>query len=208
MMLARLLIHTAGKGMGMESIRQKLWLYGVLAGIGLVSGVLALVCSPMAHVVWARMILAVALVASVLAAGLWIREYKRLELARLIIENQILHIRPAVITDGTGATARPGDAQAMEVYVSYFGILLDSRIIKYNQEGILLLGVEIGPDSISLTYGTGKWVQTVRLLHAALSGGELGRIVDRFRFEAGVTPVVTSSPAGGAEATKGSSPML
>ncbi len=61
----------------------------------------------------------------------------------------------------------------MEVFVSYFGILLDSKIIKFNQDGILLKAVEIGRDFISLTYGKGKQIRNTRLFHAEISSGEL-----------------------------------
>lgn len=93
-----------------------------------------------------------------------------------------MHIRTAVVSDG---------ADDIEVFVSYFGILLDSRVIKFNQEGTFLKAVEIGRDYISLTYGTDKRVQSTRLLHAAIDDKEVDRIAEKFRHETGIVPVIT-----------------
>lgn len=93
-----------------------------------------------------------------------------------------MHIRAAVISDGV---------DDIDVFVSYFGILLESRVIKFNQEGTFLKAVEIGPDYISLTYGTDKRVQSTRLLHAAIDDEEVERIAERFRHETGIVPVIT-----------------
>lgn len=136
------------------------------------------------------MLLPVSALASGCMACLWVREYRKLKTARLIVENEILHIRPVVISSNAGDTANAGDVKNIEVFVSYFGILFDSKIIKFNQNGILLKAVEIGRDFISLSYGTDKRVQNTRLLRAAISSGELEKIVERFRYETGIVPVI------------------
>jgi hypothetical protein len=136
------------------------------------------------------MIFTIPVAASGLPAGLWMQEYKKLKTARLIVENQILHIRPAVISSRAGDGTKPEDVKNIEVFVSYFGILLDSKIIKFNQDGIRLKAVEIGCDFISLTYGTNKRVQNTRLLRAAIDTGELEKIVEQFRYETGIEPVI------------------
>ncbi len=121
-----------------------------------------------------------------IAAGFWAREYQKLKTARLIVENQILCIRPAVIS-GEGEAAHH---KSIDVYISYFGILLSTDIVKFNQDSIRLTAVEIGRDFISLTYGAGGRVRTTRLLRAAIPREELADIVERFRFETGVTPEI------------------
>ncbi|MGI5835755.1 MAG: hypothetical protein ACOX87_04580 [Chloroflexota bacterium] len=80
-------------------------------------------------------------------------------------------------------------AESYDVFVSYFGILLGSRIVRFNQDGIFLKGVKIGRDSISLTYGTDKGTRITRFLHPEISQGELERIAERFRYETGIVPV-------------------
>ena len=77
-----------------------------------------------------------------------------------------------------------------EYIAAYFGILLDSKIIKFNQDGIRLKAVEIGCDFISLTYGTDKQVQNTRLLREAIDRGELKGIAEKFRYETGIVPVI------------------
>jgi len=125
-------------------------------------------------------------------ASLTIWAYKRLKMAQLIVENQILHIYPAVIAlnDHT-EKASESPLEAIEVYVSCFGILLDSKIIKFNQDDIRLRTVKIGRNFISLTYGSAKKVQNARLLHAGIESGELAEIMEKFRYEAGIIPIIT-----------------
>lgn len=119
-----------------------------------------------------------------------IQEYKKLRMAKVIIENQILHIMSAyfLITDsGERAQSLP---DRIEIFVSNFGIILDSKIVKFNQGGEQLKAVEIGRDYISLTYGTCKQTQTIRLLHAEIDSAELKKITERFRFETGIIPKI------------------
>ena len=72
--------------------------------------------------------------------------------------------------------------------VSYFGILLGEKIIKFNQDGIRLRTVEIGADFISFTYGTEKRTQNIRLLRPAIDPATLEQISEKFRYETGITP--------------------
>lgn len=122
-------------------------------------------------------------------AGLVGWEYSRLKVAGLIIENQILHIQPAVIEE-SGKDAMGSTVESMEVFVSCFGILLDSRIIKFNQVGIRLLMVEIGQDFISIRYGRGKKKHMITLLCEIFAETELAEITRRFRYETGITPTI------------------
>lgn len=103
--------------------------------------------------------------------------------AQLIIENQIMHIQPAIFKD-------QGDS--FEVFVSCFGILLASKIIKFNQENIRLKSVELGQDFISLTYGNERRTQYTKLLHEKISTDMLNEIARRFSYETGIVPVITN----------------
>lgn len=115
------------------------------------------------------------------------RECKKSQTARLIVNNSILHICVAT----TGGGDRPGENEKMEIYISYFGILLDSRIIKYNQECIFLKDVSIEKDFIILSYGTDNWLQKIQILHGTMSNEELNKVAQRFRDETGILPVIT-----------------
>jgi len=76
------------------------------------------------------------------------------------------------------------------VIVSYFGILLGGKIIKFNQGGIRLRALEIGAVFISLTYGTEKRTQNIRLLRPVINPAELDKIAEKFRYETGSTPAL------------------
>lgn len=117
---------------------------------------------------------------------------KRIADARLIIENQILHIQPAIIYRQGGKKAGHFSCDSIEVFVSCFGILLESKIIKFNQDGIRLKGVELSRDFIYLTYGTTKKLQSIKLLHAAIDESQLAEISRKFRYETGVEAMIQS----------------
>lgn len=174
----------------MKAIRQRTYILALAAGIGMVVSALILACSRLAAEVQTQMLLIVSLPASACMAALWAREHRKLKVAQLIVENQMLSIRTATICDNAGDSPGPGDTEGIEAFVSCFGILLDSRVIKFNQEGIFLKTVEIGSDSISFTYGTNKYVQRTRLLHAAIDDKEVERTAERFRHETGIIPVI------------------
>lgn len=127
---------------------------------------------------------------SVLAAGLAIRESGRFKAARLILENRILHILPAVI-DHAGKDDADLLSESIEVFVSCFGILMGAKIVKFNQEGIRLKTVEIGLDYISLEYGTTTYTRKIRLLYDRPDNGRLADITEKFRYETGITPTIT-----------------
>lgn len=121
---------------------------------------------------------------------LYVNVNQRLKAARLIVENQILHIQSAVIQEHIGEKRFPRPHDSVEVFVSCFGILLDSKIIKFNQEGIQLKTVELGRDFICLTYGTNQKECSTKLLQGKISDGELAEISRRFLYETGITPTI------------------
>ena len=89
---------------------------------------------------------------------------KKLKDAQLIIENQILHIQPAVLRDpGKKEIDGAQPFETIEMFISGFGILLGFKVIKFNQDGIKLKAVEIGRDFISIDYGTDQEVRNIRL---------------------------------------------
>lgn len=174
----------------MKAIRRRKAVFAVFTGFGFVISIIIFYCGIFVPEIQTRMLLTVSVLASGWMAGLWIREHRKSEAAQLIVENKILHIRPAVISDGAGDDAEPEDTENIDVFVSYFGILLGSKIIKFNQDGISLIAVEIGPDFISFTYGREKRMQNTRLLRPRIDSGELERIVERLRYETGIVPMI------------------
>lgn len=127
-------------------------------------------------------------VIAVYAAGLAFRQSLRLKAAQLITDNQILHINAAEILEvGTGSLDAGED---IEVFISCFGILLNDKIIKFNQEGIQLKSVEIDRVHILLTFGSSKRTRKIRLLYEKMDDEEMMRIVEKFRYETGIVPEI------------------
>lgn len=175
----------------LKAIRRRVCCLIVATGSGFLVSLLMLMPDGVVPVFQAKMFLGVAICATLFLAGLSMREYKKLKMAELIIENQILHIRPAIINAGVCGLGGISSAGGMEVFISCFGILLDSQIIKFNLDGIYLKGVEIGREYMCLIYGTKFSTQKTRILHGALDSEKLSSIVEEFRFETGIVPVVT-----------------
>ncbi|MBU7006566.1 hypothetical protein [Phosphitispora fastidiosa] len=181
----------------MKAIRRRNIAFAAFTGFGILLGVMLLVFGGATSELQAQIFLTSVMIASAISAGFWIRECRKMKIARLIAENPILHIRTAVVSDIPGEAAQPEDIENedienIEVFVSYFGILLDTKIIKFNQDGIRLKAVEIGDDFISFTYGTEKWMQNTRLLRAPIDPATMDEISERFRYETGITPTFVS----------------
>lgn len=134
----------------------------------------------------------VALTAGLIAAFLFFTMRKKLTAARLIVENQILHIQPAVecVRDST-KESEAESCETVEMFVSCFGILLGSKVIKFNQEDIRLKAVEIGRDYLSLDYGRDTDISNIRLIHSRPDSAVLADIIEKFRYETGITPTIT-----------------
>lgn len=182
-------LSPAGKGgVRLKAIKRKNFLLAALTCFGILTGVMLLVFGGGVSEIRAQIPLASVMIASAVAAGFWLRGLSKLKIARLIVENPILHIRTAVISDLSDEAAQQSEPENTEVIVSYFGILLDEKVIKFNQDGIRIRAVEIGADFISFTYGTEKRTQNIRLLRPAINPEELDKIAEKFRYETGITP--------------------
>lgn len=134
----------------------------------------------------------VALLAGLIVTFLFFTMNQRLTTARLIVENQILHIQPAVLRERDSVKESEAEScETVEMFVSCFGILLGSKIIKFNQEGIQLKAVEIGRDYLSLDYGRDRDIRSIKLIHSRPGNPGLERIIEKFRYETGITPTIT-----------------
>ena len=140
---------------------------------------------------WAAYALVIS-AAGLAALYLYIPARKKLLSAQLIVENTILHIEPAVL-HGRDEKAEDNPCETVGMYVSVFGILLGGEIITWGQDGgrdDRLKAVEIGRDYLSIDYGTKGEVQNIRLLYARPDSDSLAGIVEKFRYETGIVPVV------------------
>ena len=174
----------------MRAIRKRCFIYTAFTGFFMLTGVMLLVFGEAASEIRAQILLVSVIIAGGTAAGFWIRELGKLKIACLIAENPILHIRTAVISDLSGEAAQPEEPESTEVFISYFGILLDAQIIKFNQDGIRLRAVEIGRDFISFTYSMEKRTRNIRLLRPAIDPAAMEEICERFRYETGIAPTL------------------
>ena len=112
---------------------------------------------------------------------------KKLTAAQAIIDSTIIYIQPAVLRGDNGKNI----SETVDMYISCFGILLGTKIIKFNQRNIWLRNVEIGRDYISFYYGArNDELQNIRLLYSRPGGDELAGIIEKFRKETGIVPVI------------------
>ena len=185
----------------MKDIKKSLYLYAGIFTLLMIAS-LTLLIAGTGHL--NRLWLFLPLSLSVPAAVLVIWEYRKLKTAKLIIENKILYIQPMAMGDlgwecgssgridkdlGKDAAGLP--AESIEVFVSCFGILLGPKIIKFNQEGIRLKAVDIGRDYLSLDYGRDTDLRNIRLIHSRPDSAVLADIIEKFRYESGITPTIT-----------------
>jgi len=118
---------------------------------------------------------------------------KNLSSAQVITDSAIIYIQPAILRGQTEPDIEEAEKlrEDFGIYVSIFGILLGDKIIMFNHNGIRLRKVEIGRDYISIDYGArDDALQNVRLLYSRPGGNELADIIEKFRYETGVVPVV------------------
>lgn len=176
----------------MKAIRQRVRFFSIATGLGVLTSGFIFFEDTTRHQLYKDPLLVVAILMTVCLLVFLLGANRKLKTARLIIENQILHIQSAKIDAGTcGEIDTTLHIGGIEVFVSCFGILLDSQVIKFNLDGIQPKAVEIGRQFICLTYGRGEQIRKIRILHEAIGNQELQSIVERFRYETGVVAVIT-----------------
>jgi len=171
----------------LSTIRHRLSILTALSGSGLLISFAFFAGYSPIYEINRNSIVVFSFLTTVLLLGLSFREYRKYIFARLIIDNRIIHIEAAE------TEPESQKKKCFEIFVSCFGILLCSRIIKFNVEGIRLEKVEIGYDYILLDYGKGDKCETIRLLHGNINSPELQDIIEKFRRETGVIPEVKRS---------------
>lgn len=127
--------------------------------------------------------------ASVAFFMLLIRQNRLLFDAGLIRDNPILSVPSAVVYTSNGHEKR--DVQ--ESIVSTFGILIGSRIYKWNCDGmcgVRLRAIEIDRARIYLTFGDGGETMRVELLHGITDEQAVMDVKQKLWRETGVTAVI------------------
>jgi len=175
----------------LKAIRKRVCSLAIAVGLSVLASILVYFQAAMLWPLFIEGPLLLAIFVTMLLMGFLIREFRKLKTARLIMENIILYIQTAQIdasnhVENSIILSEGG----LEVFISCFGILLDSKVIKFNLDGIYLKAVEIGGEFIYLTYGTDMQMQRMRILHGAIPNQELQDIVKRFRYETGIVPVI------------------
>lgn len=175
----------------MEAIKRRLYLYAGACLFGTAASILCFISTDR-NGPTGRLPLLLLILVSILAAFLSVREGKRLSAASLIVENQILYLASAAFQKCH--TGKP--EKNVEAYISCFGLLLNSEIIKFNQEGIRLKAVEIGRSRLSLDYGSDTMTRRIRLCYAGVANDRLEDMIERFRYETGILPVLKERVSG------------
>lgn len=166
----------------MERIKQKLRFYIVLITMSF-AFLITLYARRFAYSkIDTRVIFALLLLTVFILLTLFLLEYRRYRFALLIIENKIFDIQAVKENSFTD--------NSNEFIISCFGILLGTKIIRFNVEGIQLKEIEISGKAISITYEKDKEVKNIRLLHDTIEKSKIKEIAEKFQFETGINPLI------------------
>lgn len=175
----------------MKTIQQRLAILAALSSIGLLVSILLFVKSTLTFQLYLNSFVVFVFPLSILLLVLSIGQYKKYIYAKLIIENKIINFQAAKIEQKSEKTSIDTiSIWDMEIFISCFGILFGSKVIKFNSEGISLEEVEIGHDFVSIVYAKGEIKKTIKLIHGLLGKSDIEKIVNRFHYETGIIPVV------------------
>lgn len=133
------------------------------------------------------------LIIFIVLAGLGIRQFKLYRIAKLILENQILFIQTAKMKklklkrlDDKFSVIDSG------VYISCFGILIDSKVIRYNIDNIKLKEIEIDDKYLYITFGNPINDNSISILYGKMGKEELQSFMKKFNYETGIIPKIKS----------------
>lgn len=127
-----------------------------------------------------NLIFVLLLLIAVILISMFILEYKKYNVAKLIKENEIFSIEAVKKEDNS--------KDSIEFIISCFGILLGQKVIMFNADGIGLKDVSITKDNIIIKYGKGDQTESISLLYKTMESEKLNEIVERFNYETGITP--------------------
>lgn len=176
----------------MKAIKQRLGLFAGAGSLGLVASSLLLFREEIIGPINFDPALILSLLFSGLMFCLLFRENSRYRAAKLITENKLMHIQTAKIEERISDTGC-SHIDGIEVIVSCFGILLDSKVIQFNMNGIDLKGVEIGRESICFSYNTSGKDRSIQILHGELGNREIQSFTEKFTYETGIEPIMVKA---------------
>lgn len=174
----------------MNVIKKRTYILAFLTLFALAISIVISIFSSIIFEIQMKIILAITSWTSVLLAVLCISEFSKLRTAKLINENKILHIYPIISCDNYDDELRIEKVKGIEVLISYFGILMGSTIIKFNQDNICLKAVEISKSFISITYGKDKQLKNTRINYYPIGIQEVEEIVKKIQYETGIKPTI------------------
>ena len=172
----------------MDVLRKKNIIYITFALLGLLSVILLMFLINVKEKFTEQIIIIISILVIIILVRLFIYKYEKLKVAELIVENSILKLNTYVIRDISNGTGE-NKAETTELYISYFGILFENRIIRFNQKGIQLKFAEIGPDYFSFTYGKGKQLENIKFVRPFIERAVLDDFSKRLYYETGIKPV-------------------
>lgn len=119
---------------------------------------------------------------AILLLFLLVNQCRIYEDAKLVVENTIIKILSVDFKENCD--------ENIEILISCFGILIDSKVIKYNVGNINLISFEINGDYICISYGSKKKIQKTCILHGFISHEEKMKISKQLHYETGILPVI------------------
>lgn len=118
-----------------------------------------------------------------------IHKYGKLKAIELIVENSILKLNTHIVKD-ISQEVKLNRVETTDLYISYFGILFEDRIVRFNQKGIQLKSVEIGPDYFSFTYGKGKQLENIKFIRPFIEPAVIEDFSKSIYFETGIQTIL------------------
>jgi len=172
----------------LKNIQKAMLMYFASAMLTAIAGALIVFCIPCCAPI-SFLPLALFLAACVLV-GLGVWKTMLLRAARLITENELFQISPVMLA---GADGNPVSDSETKIVVSCFGVLFNSRVVRFNRKENRLWCVEIGRDFLKLVYGTQENQKQMTLLHKPISPDTANRLAERFRVETGAETIFPDS---------------
>lgn len=175
---------------GLKTIRKRIIVFGAGTGVCFIIFLWLLFQEANEDILFKETVLLVTILLEVALASFLIKAIYHFKIAKLIMENQILHIQSAKTETFHNKHGEKVADDSAEVFISCFGMLLNAKVVKFNLDHIHLIKVEIGNRYIELIYGTHVKLEKTRILHDEMSDDELESIITKFRYETGIIPIV------------------
>ena len=116
-----------------------------------------------------------------------IRQYRLFRSAKLILENQLLHIPAAMIEN-----QREG---GIDFYFSGFGMLLGDMVIPFDVRERKLSRLTFDEEAIIITYGTECKKRSVRILKTSMTENQVEDFRKKLYYETGIVASIHNEPA-------------